>query len=181
MGHKHSREHLLGAALRVAQRDGLHRVTFGRVATEAGVSDRIVVYYFPNKDALVTAVLESVGELLQAGLGAAVSGHRPRTHQQLARLVWPTLSAEESRPTAALYIEALGLASAGVAPYDVLAAAIVSGWEEWLVGQLRGDPERRHAEAAAALALIDGLLMVLLAAGPETARRAASALGVAAG
>ena len=179
MGHKHSRELLLGAALSVARNDGLHRVTFGRVAAAAGVSDRVVVYYFPNKVALLTAVLDAIGDLLQAGLGDALAGKRLTTHTELVTLAWPVLAAEEARAVAALYIEALGLAAAGISPYADLAASVVVTWEQWLGDVLEGPVAHRQAEAAAALAVIDGLLMVLLAAGVETAHRAAQALGVA--
>lgn len=165
--------------MQVASSEGLHRVTFGRVATAAGVSDRVVVYYFPNKDALLTAVLETVGEQLQSVLGAALDGHRPTTHQQLVALAWPVIADEEARTVASLYVEALGLAAAQVPPYAELAAAVVTAWEQWLTEVLEGPEPDRRAEAAAALALIDGLLMVLLAAGPATADRAARALGVA--
>lgn len=181
MGHKHSRELLLHAALHVAQSDGLHKVTFGRVAAAAGVSDRIVVYYFPNKTALLSAVLDAIGDVLQAGLGDALAGSRPTTHKQLVTLAWPVLAAEEARAFAALYIEALGLAAAGVSPYAELAASVIATWEQWLTEVFQGSTARQQGEAAAALALIDGLLMVLLAAGPEIAHRAAQALGVATG
>lgn len=180
MGHRHSRESLLGSALEVAQDDGLHRLTFGRVAARAGVSDRIVVYYFPDKAALITAVLGAVGQQLEAGLEEALSGRRARTHRELVRLAWPALDAAGARQISAVYIEALGLAAAGVAPYVDLAAAIVSTWEGWLVEHLDGPRATRPQEASAALALLDGLLMVRFAGGAEAADRAFVALGLGA-
>jgi hypothetical protein len=47
------------------------------------------------------------------------------------------------------------------------------------MGFLTGTPSVRRAEAAAAIAVIDGLLLLRLLAGPAAAARAATRLGVA--
>ena len=81
MGPKHSRDDLLDVALAVAAREGLHRLSFGRVAARAGVSDRIVVYYFPSKDDLVTSVPGSFGanvERMRTGISRATAGRMVR-------------------------------------------------------------------------------------------------------
>ena len=79
MGHKHSHDEILAGALAVAFEDGLVGLTFGRVAKHLGVSDRIVVYYFPSKDDLVGDVLVAMGLQLQETLAAAFTnaGRRP--------------------------------------------------------------------------------------------------------
>ena len=67
MGHKYSREEILDGALRTALTDGLSQLTFGRLARRLGVSDRVIVYYFPSKTELIVSVLT----VALASLGAA--------------------------------------------------------------------------------------------------------------
>lgn len=179
MGHKHSRESLLDAALEVAGADGLHRLSFGRVASRAGTSDRVVVYYFPSKDELVTGVLARVGEQLLGLLSPVLDGVVAGDHRDLARAVWSAVADAGSSPLVAVYVEALGLAAAGTAPFTTAAPAVVEAWTAWFADHLTGSDERRRSEARAALALVDGLLLLRLAAGPVAADDAARTLGLA--
>ncbi|NES39488.1 TetR/AcrR family transcriptional regulator [Micromonospora sp. PPF5-17] len=55
--HAERRSQLIAALVRVAARDGLHAVTMRSVAAEAGVSLRLVQYYFDTKAQLVHAAL----------------------------------------------------------------------------------------------------------------------------
>lgn len=181
MGHKHSRDSLLDAALEVAGSDGLHRLSFGRVAVRAGTSDRVVVYYFPTKDDLVAGVLARVGEQLLALLAPVLDGTLVDDHRALARAVWSAVGEAGSSPLVAVYVEALGLAAAGTAPYTTAAPAVVDAWTAWFAEHLVGSATHRTSEARAALALVDGLLLLRLAAGPEAAADAARALGLVEG
>lgn len=60
--HAQRRSQLIDALLRVAGRDGLHAVTMRSVAAEAGVSLRLVQYYFHDKAALTHATLRHLEE-----------------------------------------------------------------------------------------------------------------------
>lgn len=177
MGHKHTKEEILAGALETAISDGLSQLTFGRVAKHLGINDRIVVYYFPTKDDLITNVLLAMGGDLQAALGQAFTGPAGG-HLALTRAAWPILTSPESDQVFALFFEANGLAAAGREPYRSLVTGIIAAWVEWLVGFFEGTDSERRTEAEAAIALIDGLLLLRHLAGPESADRAASRLGV---
>ena len=69
--------------------------------------------------------------------------------------------------------EAAGLAAAGLAPYDVVVPALVAAWLDWAEARLEGAPSERRAEAEAAVALIDGLLLFRQLMGADAADRAA--------
>jgi AcrR family transcriptional regulator len=178
MGYRHTKQEILDGALAAAIDDGLSQLTFGRVARRLGINDRTVVYYFPTKDALITEVVVSMGLQLQETLAEAFSTPAA-DHLELARAAWPVLARDEADPVFALFFEANGLAATGRAPFDTLVPGLVEAWIDWVMGFLTGTPSVRRAEAAAAIAVIDGLLLLRLLAGPAVAARAATRLGVA--
>jgi AcrR family transcriptional regulator len=52
------RDRLLNAAEQVVSRDGVRKLTLEAVASQAGVSKGGLLYHFPSKSALVTAIVE---------------------------------------------------------------------------------------------------------------------------
>ena len=71
MGHRHTKEEILAAALEAALEDGLSQLTFGRLAKRMAMNDRTIVYYFPSKDDLLSEVIVSMGSQLQSTLAGA--------------------------------------------------------------------------------------------------------------
>ena len=172
MGHKHTKADILEGALAVAFDDGLSQLTFGRVGKRLGISDRIVVYYFPTKDDLISEVLSAMGAELQTTLAPAFSTPAA-DHIELLRTAWPLLARPQADPVFALFFEAGGLAATGREPFRTLVPQLIEGWIEWAATFVRGRPARRRAEAEAAIAALDGLLLLRQLAGSEVAERAA--------
>jgi AcrR family transcriptional regulator len=177
MGHKHTKEEILEGALAAAREEGLSQLTFGRLARRLGINDRTIVYYFPTKDTLIAEVVVSTGAQLQQALGRAFSEPAP-DHLALARAAWPVLAHADHDPIFALFYEAAGLATAGLAPYETLVPQLIEAWIVWLTTFLTGTARQRRAEAEATVALVDGLLLLRQLAGPTAANRAATALGI---
>lgn len=67
-------EEILDAALRCLGRDGFSATSLSRVADEAGVSKRMVLYYFDSREALFERLADSIGNRLYAQLEDAMSG-----------------------------------------------------------------------------------------------------------
>ncbi len=178
MGHKHTKEEILAGALAAALDDGLSQLTFGRLAKRLGISDRIVVYYFPTKNDLVAETILSMGTELQRALAGAFT-EPASDHRVLVRAAWPVLATAEADPVFALFFEAMGLAAAGREPYDTLVPQLVEAWIEWAAAFIEGSPSERRAEAEAAIATIDGLLLLRHLAGGDAADHAAARLGMA--
>lgn len=177
MGHKHTKDDILRGALATALADGLSRLTFGRVARRLGISDRVVVYYFPTKDDLVGQVLVAMGLELQQTLAPAFTSPA-RDYVEILRLAWPLLAQPEADPMFALYFEANGLAASGREPYRSLIPQLVEGWIAWVAELIQGATEQRRTEAETVIAVIDGLLLLRLLGGAAAADRAARRLGV---
>jgi AcrR family transcriptional regulator len=177
VGHKHTKGDILRAALDAALDDGLSQLTFGRLAKRIGISDRIVVYYFPTKADLIGEVIVAMGVELQASLADAFTTPAA-DHLDMTRTAWPLLASSENDRVFALFFEANGLAAVGREPYASLVPGLVAGWIDWAAELLAGTPARRRAQAQGAIATIEGLILLRLLAGPETADRAAKTLGV---
>ena len=175
MGHKHSKAEILEGAVAAAFEDGLSQLTFGRVAKRLGISDRIVVYYFPSKDDLIGEVLLAMGLQLQATLAPAFTTP-VADHAALLRTAWPILARPEADPVFALFFEAGGLAATGLEPFATLVPPLVEAWIEWATAFISGTKAKRRAEAEAAIAMLDGLLLMRQIGGPELADRAARVL-----
>ncbi|MFC3051593.1 TetR/AcrR family transcriptional regulator [Kordiimonas pumila] len=68
--YSNSKETILDAAHRVAERDGAGKVTIDAVAREAGVSKGGVLYNFPSKEMLLKGMLERKIETSRADMNA---------------------------------------------------------------------------------------------------------------
>ena len=178
MGYKHSRQDLLDAAVEATLEDGIAMLTFSAVGRRLGISDRTVVYYFRTKEELVLAVLESLGHRLRRLLENAF-GSEPATVLDLQRTAWPVLASRSADPVFAVYFEVVGLASARTPPYDGIGPRLIDGWVEWLAPHVlaEGAAQRRH-EALAAVATLDGLLLLRRISGARAANAAARQLGL---
>lgn len=177
MGHKHTKADILDGALEAALDEGLSQLTFGRLAKRLGISDRVIVYYFPSKDDLISEVIVAFGEQLLLTL-EGVFDEPVADHLALMRAGWPVLAVERADPVFALFFEANGLAAAGRDPYRSLVPTLVEMWIDWAAGYVEGTPKQRRIEAETAIAMLDGLLLLRQLAGPGAADRAARRLGI---
>jgi AcrR family transcriptional regulator len=172
VGYRHSKDEMLEGAISLVFEAGLSRLTYGSLARRLRISDRIVVYYFPSKDELIGEVLAAIGARLQSTLGPALASP-VADHVEFVRSVWPLLARDETGPVFAVFFEASGLAAAGIEPYRTMAAGLVDGWMAWAEQSIEGDAEHRRVEAAAAIAMLDGLLLVRQLAGARAGNLAA--------
>lgn len=176
MGHRHDKGEILNEALAAAVDDGLSQLTFGRLAKRLGISDRTIVYYFPSKSDLISEVLGAMGADLLGKLVTAIPDS-VSDHTELLKSAWPVLSSAEVRPTFALFLEAMALASIGREPYDSIVPQLVEGWIDWTAGLIDAPDDIARAEAEAGIALVDGLMLLREVAGDDVADRAAARFG----
>lgn len=184
MVRRHTAEELLDAALSVVADVGLAGVTFGRVATAAGTNDRTVVYYFPDKGALLAAVVQRHVTDLQALLAEAFAD-APLPPAELAARAWPTLTTPEGDRLFATFFELAGLAAAGRDPFAAMAGQVTTALLAWVASLLDvpdaggggATPPPAVGAAHALVAQLDGALLLRHLAGPAAGDRAATALG----
>ena len=160
MRQRHSRQELLEAAVALCLQEGLSALTFGKVARAAGVPDRTVVYYFPNKERLLEAVLDVLAQRVLALLDDGGVATRLPAHDLPAQL-WPRLGGPGARSVMAVWIELFARGGTGEEPYQRLARALAQGWLSWLAERVDAPTAQARADGAArALAVLDGALLL---------------------
>lgn len=170
--HDERRRRLTEALLRIAGTRGLQAVSMREIAAEAGVSLRVVQYYFTNKQALLDAGLAELGARMDRRVRqrAAAAGALS-TRAVLAAVAGAILPSDEqsrldSLAWTAYYTAALtdpALAATGLtlpnALEDFLTARLAAARQ---AGDVASDRDPR-TEAAALLALANGLTAGVLA------------------
>lgn len=104
--HEERRTQIAEALIRVAGRRGLHAVGMRDVAAEAGVSLRLVQYYFQTKEKLLFYGLQHLTDRFTARVGArlAAAGPDPGPRATIEALLLASLPTdEESRTFHLLY------------------------------------------------------------------------------
>lgn len=170
--HDARRRQITDAATRVVAAEGLEATTFKRVAVEAGVSIRLVQYYFGDKATLLRMTLESVIGAAAARFGSELdrlgSGHS--ADEALLAIVRELLPADAPRRREAVVLLAFHASSLTTGEVDSEhAVAPVRALESVFVhylGRARGlapDHPQLASDAALLSAASTGLVQGMLA------------------
>lgn len=128
------------------------------LARAAGTSDRMLIYYFGTREAVVDEALGLIVQGLEAGLDAAV-GDRRRAAGQLFDDLLRQCADPALQPTIRLWFEIVGLAARGVEPYRSRAHGIAGAWLDWIERRL---VPRQRSQARDLLARLEGELLLRL-------------------
>lgn len=119
------------AAIQVLTREGLGRCTTTRIAERAGISVGSLYQYYPNRDALLAAVLERHLDGITSAVEKACSEQRGRPVSQMASALvtaFVTAKLRDSRESKALYAVAEGRGGARLVArmYKRMVAAVAT-------------------------------------------------------
>jgi AcrR family transcriptional regulator len=154
------RDELLAACRRYFLRHGVANLSLRPLAAKVGTSARLLVYHFGSKEKLIAAVMESVRADLQAAFARADAAGDE--HPALA--FWRLLTAPRSLPAVRLLFEVQVLAIQDPQRYRRYVDDTSSTWLQAIEAALPAGPDRR-AVATLYVAVVDGLLLELLATG----------------
>lgn len=148
--------------------EGLQGASLRPLAAAAGTSDRMLLHYFVDKEALLTATLTLVTQRLIALLEHARA--EPLPLQSLLPQLAATLKDERIQPYMRLWLELVTFAARGKEPFREIAQHICSTFVTWIAAALKVEREEdRKPLAALTLAIVEGLV-VFDALGDDTTR-----------
>jgi AcrR family transcriptional regulator len=158
--HEQRRSHITDALARITIKGGLDRVSFREVAEEAGVSVRLVQYYFGTKDELLLAAWRHLGARVTrrifAAIAAAGENASPRAVIQIVINEFLPVDAERSDAallfiafhTASLTDPSLARAEAREMPRQLANFVATKLEEAREAGDLAGDIDPVHESVA---------------------------------
>ena len=144
-------EHLLSA--------GLGDTGLRRLAAVAGTSDRMLLYYFENKEEILAEVLAHIASGLTAGLGGLV-GDEPLPPARALEGLWPLIHDAAARDQLRLWLDLSSRASRGDAFYQEVVARIRENWVAALSAILDVADGERRALALLMMSAIDGQVVL---------------------
>jgi AcrR family transcriptional regulator len=140
--------------------NGLGAASLRPLAAAAGTSDRMLLYYFPDKAALITAILEEIAARMVAILGAHRAPQRLAATELQARLL-PLLFDAAVWPFMQVWLEIASLSARGDATCRRVGGGIARGFVAWLADQIDGaDEAARIAQATRLLMTIEGAVLL---------------------
>ncbi|HEX4849026.1 MAG TPA: TetR/AcrR family transcriptional regulator [Novosphingobium sp.] len=158
---------------------GLARTSLRQLAAAAGVSDRMLLYYFADKAEVLTAVMARVAGELTVRLAAAIPEGEPLGPGELVRRAASFTTGTEMRRFMRLWVEVVAAAAKGEQPFVAIASQIMAGFRAWVDSRLALPPGAdREAMAAAIIAVVDGLALVDICSDDVVTQRMPAALAI---
>ena len=155
-----SRETLLPPMAAHVLAHGLAGVSLRPLAKAAGTSDRMLIYHFGNRQALVEAILQYLATLYERGLEAALPDDPAVDRRETVRRILDLSDSEELRPFMRLWWEIVAASAGGDVAFRKSAASIMGLLLAWLEDHMpQGDPDPA-AGARLLLTLIEGSQML---------------------
>jgi AcrR family transcriptional regulator len=135
--------------------EGLGAATLRPLAAAAGTSDRMLLYYFADKDELLTATLERIAARMVAQLNAAVPAEPRLPFPVLLERVWAALGSESLQPFMHVWLDLASGAARSFQPHRTIAGAIADGFLAWTAARLE-----RESDAPRFMATFEGLYLL---------------------
>lgn len=163
-------EHLAAHLLKT----GLSQTSLRQLAAAAGVSDRMLLYYFGDKTDALSAALGKIAADLTGMLDASVPEEQKLSPSEMIKATSGLTRATETKPFFYLWTETIAAAARREEPYASIANAIAEGFLLWIETRLDGDDKKaKRATAAMILAMVDGLALLEICTDDKRASLAA--------
>lgn len=142
------RRQIIDAVIRTTTTGGLQSATFRSIAEEAGVSVRLVQYYFGTKDRLLADTLLEVGTRSVERIGRAIDhlGPNPSPKEKITTILDQFLPTDDDRREAMLVFIALRTASL---TDDSLRESDKAGLDRSLIQTIQTELERAVSDGDA--------------------------------
>lgn len=128
------------------------------LARAAGTSDRMLLYYFADRDELLGVLLDHVAERLKVMLDPI--DPTPQPWAALLRGMWELARTPALRPYLQLFLDLATAAGRGEEPHRTAAGRIAGGFIDWTAVRLDPAEGPTRARATLLLATLDGLFLI---------------------
>jgi AcrR family transcriptional regulator len=141
--------------------EGLGAATLRPLAAAAGTSDRMLLYYFADKDELLAATLERIATRMLAQLDGAIPLEPRRPFAALLEEVWAAMASESLQPFMPLWLDLASRAARGLQPHRDIAGEIGDGFLAWVTIRLQPEGDSEPALLAPLfLVAIEGMYLL---------------------
>ena len=155
-----SRETLLPKLAAHVLAHGLADASLRPLAKGAGTSDRMLIYHFGSKAALMDELLEYMASLYAATLDSAFPAERAKTRQQCLEQVMAVTRRPEFQPFLRVWWEAVAGGAAGETQWRDSNGKVMDTLLGWLESHLPEDEPDPAGTARLMLAIIEGAQML---------------------
>ncbi len=155
-----SRETLLPLMAAHVLEHGLGRASLRPLAKAAGTSDRMLIYHFGNKEALIRELLEYIAGVYSTALEMALGDDRPTTRQQCFARIADQGRQPTMRRFMVLWWEIVAGAARGIPGYSEAAQEMITKQLAWLEAQMPEDDPDPAGGARYLLTMMEGTLML---------------------
>jgi AcrR family transcriptional regulator len=167
------RRRLLSAVADVCLTQGISGMSLRSLARGAGSNNRMLLYYFGSKEALLIAVLREAATRFPL-LSRALSALSAPDESLEGRLeaAWDAISAPENEPFLRLFFEVVGLSARDRERFAELRDELISDWPDRVAAALvaEGVPPAAASDLADQLVALWRGLQIELVSGADRAR-----------
>jgi AcrR family transcriptional regulator len=159
--------------------EGLDALSLRPAAARLGTSDRMLLYYYGTKAALMEDVLACIAGRFSAYLASTTKGIRIAQHNMVGHAA-AVMGTPKGRPFVKLWLEIAARAGRGDPAFTAVAETIGETWNDWIVSSVRFPAGVAPRNAAAMmLAIVNGITLLDLStpAVAEAARTRVQAAG----
>jgi len=153
---KPNKQALLADLAQHVLKNGLNNASLRPMAKAAGTSDRMLIYHFGSKDALISELLEYLASQMATRLDRALPCERFETEQLLVTKILLLMRSTEFQPYTHVWLDIVAGASKNMSAHKEAGNRIILVFLDWL--SLR-HPDGRSG-APRTLTLIEGCLVM---------------------
>ncbi len=138
---------------------GLGDTGVRRLAAVADTSDRMLLYYFENKEEILAAVLGEIGGGFTDVL-YDLFGTDPLRPADAVKMIWEMISDEAAAGQLRLWLDLSSRASRGDPFFGAIVEQMAEGWIVWLSGMLDVPEAEKRPLAELIMSAIDGQVIL---------------------
>lgn len=155
-------------------KNGIGGATLRPLAKSIGTSDRMLIYYFGSKDALLASAVESIADKIIYAVENSLES-KPATPGKFILDLWNLFVHPSNRHAAYLFLEVEVLSLRHVKPYRQIAQRLLARWSQLIDAGLTraGLPPKELADLGTAIgAELVGLFLIHFIRGEDVAKPA---------